>query len=86
MSRKTVEVEIDHGRVIPRAEDTLPEHGRALLTILDSGSSQGLPATETGTNNTDANVHPDILAISGLVPADWSPRDEHFRRLLKKHR
>ena len=39
MSLKTLEVEIDHGRVIPIEEDTLPEHGRALLTILSSSDA-----------------------------------------------
>ncbi len=39
-----MEVEIDHGRVIPREEDTLPEHGRALLTILDTPTPEIEPA------------------------------------------
>lgn len=40
-----MEVEIDHGRVIPIEEETLPEHGRALLTILSSSAaSSGRPS------------------------------------------
>ena len=43
MSLKTLEVEIDHGRVIPRDEDTLPEHGRALLNLLDKAAEDVTP-------------------------------------------
>lgn len=39
MNLKTVEVEIDHGRVIPLEGETLPAHGRALLTILSSSAT-----------------------------------------------
>ncbi len=34
MSYVTVEVEIDHGRIVPREPETLPEKGNGLLTIL----------------------------------------------------
>ena len=34
MSYLTVEVEIDHGRIVPREPDKLPEAGSGLLTIL----------------------------------------------------
>lgn len=34
MSYLAVEVEIDHGRVLPRGPDALPEKGSGLLTIL----------------------------------------------------
>lgn len=37
-----MEVEIDHGRVIPLEEESLPEHGRALLTILNSSEPSPL--------------------------------------------
>lgn len=32
----TLEVDLDHGRVIPRGSDTLPETASALLTLLHS--------------------------------------------------
>jgi len=44
MSLKTLEVEIDHGRVIARSEDILPDHGRALLTLLDTPGGPIVPA------------------------------------------
>ncbi len=40
MSYLTVEVEIDHGRVIPREREKLPEKGNGLLTILQPFSSE----------------------------------------------
>ena len=36
MSYLTLEVEIDHGRVVPKEPDKLPEKGTGLLTILPS--------------------------------------------------
>lgn len=34
MTLVTLEVEIDHGRVIPRGSEPLPEKGKGLLTLL----------------------------------------------------
>jgi hypothetical protein len=39
MSYVTVEVEIDHGRIVPREPARLPEKGNGLLTILPPGES-----------------------------------------------
>lgn len=36
MSYTTLEVEFDHGRVVPKEPDKLPESGHGLLTILPS--------------------------------------------------
>lgn len=46
MSYKTLEVELENGRVHPRGAETLPLKGRALLTLLDSGAS--FPARTCG--------------------------------------
>jgi hypothetical protein len=35
MSYLTVEVEIDHGKVVPKEPEKLPEKGTGLLTILN---------------------------------------------------
>jgi hypothetical protein len=40
MSYLTVEVEIDHGHIVPREPSKLPEKGKGLLTVLE-GSEQG---------------------------------------------
>jgi hypothetical protein len=39
MSYTTLEVALDHGRVVPLGGDKLPEHGRALLTLLPGEAS-----------------------------------------------
>ena len=41
MSYVTVEVEIDHGRIVPREPGELPETGSGLLTILYPPGSSG---------------------------------------------
>ena len=43
MSYVTVEVEIDHGHIVPREPEKLPDQGRGLLTILQpaAGSAGG---------------------------------------------
>ena len=49
MSYKTVEVELDSGRVWPRGTETLPAKARALLTILEpNGDTPAPAATPTG--------------------------------------
>ncbi len=41
MSYLTIEVEIDHGRIVPRGSEGLPEKGNGLLTILQPVSTPG---------------------------------------------
>ena len=75
MSYKTLEVELDNGRVIPMGREILPEQGRALLTLLeDQGANedqarevpplgdrvQGLMGTGLG-NHTDLSSNPKHL-------------------------
>jgi hypothetical protein len=44
MSYLTVEVEIDHGRIIAKEPEKLPEKGSALLTVLrDENGQRGEP-------------------------------------------
>ncbi len=40
MSYLTLEVEIDHGRIIPSEPKQLPENGKGLLTILPSANGK----------------------------------------------
>jgi hypothetical protein len=40
-SHLTLEVDIDHGRVVPRGPEGLPEKGSGLLTILRPASTAG---------------------------------------------
>jgi len=46
VSYKTLEVELENGRVHPRGAETLPPSGHALLTLLDSGAQS--PARTCG--------------------------------------
>ena len=71
MSYVTVEVEIDHGRIVPREPERLPEKGSGLLTIL-----QPAPASE------GQAPRPSGLAKGEfLVPADFnSPLPEAVLR------
>jgi hypothetical protein len=39
MNSRTVEVEIDHGRVFPKGSEKLPEKGTGWLTILEPADS-----------------------------------------------
>ena len=49
MSYVTVEVDIDHGRIVPREPDKLPEKGNGLLTILPPSNrpANGAPVGRT---------------------------------------
>ncbi len=40
MSLMTIEVEIDHGKIIPKGADLLPDHAVGLLTILDGSKDR----------------------------------------------
>ncbi len=53
MSAQNIEVELDHGRVTPRAGVTLPDKARALLTIL--------PERKVGHNPLEP--HPELRKI-----------------------
>jgi hypothetical protein len=39
MSYLTLEVEIDHGRIVPQEPSKLPERGKGLLTILEESEN-----------------------------------------------
>jgi hypothetical protein len=33
-----------------------------------------------------ASIHPEVLALTGLVPSDWQVEADQHRHLLDKHR
>jgi hypothetical protein len=47
MSYLTLEVEIDHGRIIPSEPKRLPENGKGLLTILPSNDDKAAVPQKT---------------------------------------
>jgi hypothetical protein len=61
MSYVTVEVEIDHGRVVPREPERLPEKGNGLLTILQPAGSLSMELRPFG-----------LAKGQFVVPADFN--------------
>jgi hypothetical protein len=53
MSYKTVEVELENGKVRPSGSETLPEKAHALLTILDSKTTTALTDESVGALTAD---------------------------------
>ena len=49
MSYVTLEVTIDHGRIVPKEPERLPENGQGLLTILENS-----PAKAAGQSRVEA--------------------------------
>jgi hypothetical protein len=43
MGYLTLEVEIDHGRIVPAEPEKLPEKGKGLLTVLESAGPTAEP-------------------------------------------
>lgn len=52
-----------------------------------SDLSKRLPQGDSeGINDERRDIHPDVLAISGLVPAEVDAEAEYRAHLLRKHR
>ena len=68
MSYKTVEVELENGRVRPSGSETLPDKAHALLTILATSPE---PKSE-GLNGTIAERVADLAGIGRGDHADLS--------------
>ena len=43
-----MEVEIDHGRIVPREPEKLPEKGAGILTVLEPASAQPMAPRPVG--------------------------------------
>lgn len=68
MSYKTVEVELENGRVRPSGAEPLPTHAHALLTILSSKS----PASTDVANGSLAERVADLAGIGRGQHSDLS--------------
>ena len=89
MSYLTVEVEIDHGRISVKGAETLPEEASGLLTILNPPPlSQPRPIglAKGQFAPLPKDVHPEVAALTGLVPPDTDVEAGYHRHLLDKHR
>lgn len=70
MSYVTVEVEINHGRIVSRGTDPLPAKGSGLLTILHSADVSG-PTTKP----LRQRVHLPLIQGDGKRLINPSPRE-----------
>jgi hypothetical protein len=64
MSLEIIEVEINHGKVTALGSQSLPEHGRGLLTMLNSAPSDRSVAYSIGT---EIDGLPVIRAQRGVI-------------------
>jgi hypothetical protein len=62
MSYVTVEVEIDHGRIVARGSEALPEKGSGLLTILQPERATPAAQRPYGLARGSFRVPPDFNA------------------------
>lgn len=74
MSYKTVEVELENGRVRPSGAETLPDKARALLTILSPAPGQ--PDEITGPSIAD--LAGDLVGIGNGKYTDLSTNKAHL--------
>lgn len=77
MSYKTVEVELENGRVRPSGSETLPEKAHALLTILTATAKS---KTEQA-NGSLADRVADLAGIGSGEHADLSTNKAHLNDL-----
>ena len=70
MSYVTVEVEIDHGRIVPREPDKLPEKGNGLLTILPQSGAPGNGAAAGRTRVQLPLIHGDGKRLINPTPEE----------------
>jgi hypothetical protein len=78
MAYLTMEAEIDHGRIIPKEPEKLPETGRALITVL--GPVAHKPDWDTvmsllGTMKQKVNG----LTVEREARGEWEKRDRSQR-------
>jgi hypothetical protein len=72
MSYKTVEVELENGRVHPSGGETLPAKAHALLTILTANGTPEVP------NGTLADRVAHLAGIGGGEHSDLSTNKAHL--------
>ncbi len=69
-----------------RVDDALRRRLRELMKTLPAAVKDPTAATQAARHHTSAEIHPDVLKISGLVPPDVDARAEYRDYLMKKHR
>jgi hypothetical protein len=56
------------------------------VQVRQLGDAIVLEPLKPGPRPSRTPLHPDIVRLTGLVPADADAREEHHQRLLGKHR
>jgi len=69
-----------------RVDDALRRRLRELMKTLPAAVGDRSATSQAGRNHPNAEIHPDVLAISALVPPDIDARAEYRDYLMKKHR
>ena len=67
MSYKTVEIEIDHGKVVAKEAGQLPDKATGLLTILQPTPIESRPVSILGA----LEALQDYLRVDEKMAADW---------------
>ena len=75
MSYRTVEVELENGRIRPRGAETLPTRANALLTILTPTSDEAIDAPKNGSLN---ELVGDLAGIGRGLHTDLSTNKAHM--------
>jgi hypothetical protein len=75
MSYRTVEVELENGRIRPRGDETLPVRASALLTILTSVSDGAADIRENGSLK---ELVGDLAGIGSGLHTDLSTNKAHL--------
>ncbi len=68
-----------------RIDDALGRKLRELMKTLPPPGGPPAEATQAARWRPNAEIHPDVLKIGGLVPPDVDARAEYRDHLMKKH-
>ena len=76
MSYLTLEVEIDHGQIVAKGSERLPEKGTGLLTILQTGEHEQPALTQIEA----LKALQERLGVDSQKAADWMAGVRNGRR------
>ena len=68
-----------------RVDEALRRRLRELMKPLPAAVGDHPATSQAGRSHPSAGIHPDVLAISALIPPDIDARAEYREYLMKKH-